>query len=164
MKRWITMMLGAMLLSTPAMAQSRGPSVRQVKAAPTEADVTPATGRVAVQVQVVHANNSGEVDPQLQGVVENLSFLRYSGFALLDTHHAKLGINQDASFSLVGGRKLEVTLVSRDASAATVRVLMTSDKGVLMDTTVSIHRNRAFMIAGPSHEGGKLVLPLTVRY
>ena len=41
---------------------------------------------------------------------------------------------------------------------------MSSEKGVLMDTTVSIHRNRAFMIAGPSYEDGKLILPLTVRY
>lgn len=164
MKRLITMFLGAVLLSSPALAQSRGPSVRQVKAAQTEADVTPAAGRVGVQIQVVHANNSGKVDPQLEGVVENLSFLRFSGFSLLDTHHAKLGPGQEATFSLVGGRKLEVTLVSRDARAAKMRVLMTSDKGVLMDTTVSIHRNRAFMIAGPSHEGGKLVLPLTVRY
>lgn len=161
--RITALLLGTMLLASPALAQSGGP-VLQVKAAETQADVSPAASRVDVEIQVVHANNSGKVDPQLAGVVENLSFLRYSGFKLLDTHPAKLGPGQETTFNIAGGRKLKVTLVSRDARAAKIRVLMSSDKGVLMDTTVSIHRNRAFIIAGPSYEDGKLVLPLTVRY
>ena len=161
--RIMALSLGFMLLTNPAWAQSGGPVV-QVKAAETQADVSPAASRVSVEVQVVLANNSGVVDPRLAGVVENLSFLHYTGFKLLDTQPVKLAPGQDASFNIAGGRKLTLTLVSRDARAAKMRVLMSSEKGVLMDTTVSIHRNRAFMIAGPSYEDGKLILPLTVRY
>jgi hypothetical protein len=41
---------------------------------------------------------------------------------------------------------------------------MYTAKNKILDTTVSIHRNKSFMVAGPKHEDGVLVLPLTARY
>jgi hypothetical protein len=141
---------------TDAMAQARPTPVKHTS--------TPAAGKVGLELKVVHATNSGQVDPQLRGVMDNFKFTRFNGFKLLDTQNAKLGPGQDATFALAGGRKIKVTLVSRDARAAKVRVVMTNAQGKLLDTTVSIHRNRAFFIAGPDYDGGKLVLPVSVRY
>ena len=159
-KSMVLAMLGGLVLfaaPTDAMAQARPTPVKMSS--------TPASGKVGLELKVVHADNSGKVDPQLQGVYENLKFTRFSGFSLLDTHDAKLGPGQDETFTVAGGRKVTVALVSRDARAAKVRVVMTNPEGrSVMDTTVSIHRNRAFMIAGPDFKGGKLVLPISVRY
>lgn len=154
----LAMLSGMVMLAAPtdAMAQARPTPVKHTS--------VPAAGKVGMQLKVVHANNSGKVDPQLRSVVDNFKFTRYNGFHLLNTHDAKLGPGQGATFAVAGGRKVKVTLVSRDARAAKVRVVMTNAKGKILDTTVSIHRNRAFFIAGPDYNGGKLVLPLTVRY
>lgn len=150
---------GAVLFAAPADA------LAQVRPTPVRHASKPATGKVSLQLKVIHANNSGKVDPALQGVYENLKYTRFSGFSLLDTNDAKLSPGQDATFSVAGGRKITVSIVSRDSRAAKVRVKMFNPEGKsVMDTTVSIHRNRAFIIAGPDYKGGKLVLPLSVRY
>lgn len=160
-KSLVLAMLGGLVFMaapTEAFAQARPTPVKLSTPAP-------AAGKVSLQLKVVHANNSGKVDDELRSVYDNLKFTRYSGFSLLATNDAKLGPGQEATFAVAGGRKVKVTLLSRDARAAKVRVVMSNPAGkAVMDTTVSIHRNRAFMIAGPDYEGGKLVLPLSVNY
>lgn len=157
----LTVLAGLVFTALPsdAMAQAR-PN----RPTPVKHTSAPAAGKVGLELKVVHATNSGQVDPQLRSIVDNLKFTRFSGFKLLNTLPAKLGPGQETTFTVAGGRKVKVTLLSRDARAARVRVVMLNASGKVMDTTVSIHRNRAFMIAGPDYKGGKLILPLTVRY
>lgn len=166
-------LIAAALLGTASMADAFAQSRPPGPARPTTPTVlaetpeaAPASGKVEIELLVVHATNNGQVDPRLagRGLVENLTFTKFSGFSVLESFEAKVGPGQDASFSIVGGRKVAVTLIDRDSHDAKVRVLMYNQTGKVMDTTVSIHRNRAFIIAGPDHNGGKLVLPLTVSY
>lgn len=149
-----------MLAPSDAHAQARPRTPTQVQ----PATHAPVAGKVSIKVQVIHANNSGHVDPQLKSVEDHLKFTRFSGFELLQTHDAKLSTNQDQTFQVAGGRRLKVKVVGQDSRAAKIRVQMTNDAGKVMDTTVSINRNRAFMLAGPDFKDGKLVLPITVRY
>ncbi len=151
---------GALIFAAPTDAHAQAP-----RPVPVKNTAPPAVGKVGLQLRVVHANNSGKVDPRLRNVVDNLKFTRFNGFALLDSNEVRLAPGQSTTFAVVGGRKVKVTLQERDARAAKVRVVMFNPQGkAVMDTTVKIHRNRAFMIAGPNYKDGKLVLPIAVRY
>jgi hypothetical protein len=121
-------------------------------------------GKVGIEVMVIHANNSGRVDPNLRAVMQNLRFTKFSGFSLLSKVPSQLGVGQESSISIVGGRKLKVNLLERDDKQAKVRVRLFSGERKVLDTTVSIHRNRSFMLMGPKHEDGVLILALSVRY
>ena len=63
-----------------------------------------------------------------------------------------------------GGRSVRLTLLSKTADKARVRVRIKGKQKVILDTTVSIRRNGFFMVAGPKYDGGVLVLPIFARY
>lgn len=129
-----------------------------------DADV-PIARKVAVEVMVVYATNSGDrVDPELRSVMQQLRFTRYRSFTRLETHDASLRAGEESAFTIAGGRRVKIELITHDAEQAKIRLRMFNDGGKLLDTTVSIHRNRSFMVAGPRHEDGVLIIPITVRY
>lgn len=113
---------------------------------------------------VVHARtDTTKVDPALEPIMQNLKFLPFQGFSLLEQYTSSLGPEQETTWS-AAGRRMKVELLSRDEKQARIRVvLLNGDKRVL-DTTVSIHRNKSFMLAGPKHLEGVLVFALSVRY
>ena len=133
---------------------------------PTFADDKPGAaakvGKVQLQMLVVHATTAhSNVDPKLSGLMRYLSPFKYTGFDLLDTQSATLGANDGASFSIVGGRDVELTLLSKDESAVRVRVQINQEqRGKLLDTTIRVNRNGTFIVAGPKHKEGVLVLSL----
>lgn len=155
-------LVGALGTMSPALAQTPAGGTRAV---PTKSTERPVVGRAQVELQVVHAtNNSTHVDPKLRSLVNNFRFTRLSGFELLSSHPASLAVGQETTVTVAGGRRVKLELLDRNDTEAKVRVRMLDDKGVMLDTTVSIHRNRSFIIAGPNHKDGKLILPVTVRY
>lgn len=123
-------------------------------------------GKVQLQMLVVHATTAhSNVDPKLSGLMKYLSPFKYTGFDLLNTHSASLGSNDGASFSIVGGRDVELTLLSTDEKAVRVRVQINQEqRGKLLDTTIRVNRNGSFIVAGPKHKEGVLVLPVTAKY
>ena len=127
--------------------------------------VSEQVGKVDVDLMVVYAHNEdNRVDAELTPVMQNLRFLRFSGFTLQDRFSDALGVNQEATWSIVGGRKMKVKLLSRDDKQAKVRVRMFKGEEKVLDTTVSIHRDKSFMLGGPKHEEGALVFALSVAY
>jgi len=153
----------SLLWSGPASASV--PLALPLLAAEAQADPKPAPqGKVQLEVMVVHANQSGKVDPKLKEIMKQLRFLNFTGFQLLDTYPATLTPGKEASFTLVGNRKLKIQLLSKNATAAKIRIRMFSGSDKVVDTTVSIHRNRSFIVAGPKYKDGVLILPLTVSY
>jgi hypothetical protein len=162
---WILRLVAVVLVlgfGSDALAQSRpgGPVAGQ----PMPAAHTTVSGKVTVKMQVVHANFSGIVDPDLRDVQKNFENFKFTGFQKLEQMDAKLGPGQNQQFSIMGGQKIKVELLSRDARQAKVRVMMFNESGKVMDTTVAINRNRAFMLGGTSYKDGKLILPIQVRY
>ena len=125
-----------------------------------------ATGKATLTMPVVYATEShSNVDPRLESVARYLKHLRYTGFELLDTQRVQLSPNGRQSFNIEGGRKVTLELLSRDDKRARVRVEIDAGKGTkLMDTTLWVNRNGTFIVAGPRHKDGILVLPLTARY
>jgi hypothetical protein len=155
-----------LLLPATAAAQQR-PGARELPAARADRTQAPApVGRVELQVMVVYATEAhSNVDPSLGKLAGYLRNLRYTGYELLSTQKASLSPDGRTSFNVDGGRKVEVTLLSRDERRARMRVEVSDKKGEkLLDTTLSVNRNGTFIVAGPRHKDGILVLPLTATY
>lgn len=120
---------------------------------------------VKIRVWTVHATNkSSGVGDGLARIEKHLKNLNYSGFSLLSKDGAAVSIKGSKKFSVAGEKAVKVTVLERNEKRARVRVQVTSPKGKLLDTTVSIRRNGFFMVAGPKHNKGVLVLPIFARY
>ncbi|RME28000.1 MAG: hypothetical protein D6798_03395 [Deltaproteobacteria bacterium] len=146
-------------LPAPALAQGKPPPPKPPVSQPVKA-------KVDMQIRVVYATSShSRVDPQLSSLTRYLSHLRFTGYELLDTQRAQTALGGKAQFSVVGGRKVTVTLLGRDERKARVRVQVSGARGKqLLDTTMSVNRNGTVIVAGPKYQDGILVLPLTARY
>jgi hypothetical protein len=143
-----------------ALAQSRPKPELPGKSARDQ----PVAGKVQVEVMIVHATNSGKVDPRLEDLKRQLNFTRYSGFELLSAHPASLAVGASNTVTVEGGRKLKVTLIERNAESAKVRISLSKNNETKLDTTVRIHRDRVFTVAGPKYQDGVLIFPVSVEY
>jgi len=159
--QWV-LLVSLMVLSPLALGQAAPSPLLQRQPIQLAQSVS---GKVNIEVMVVHATNAhNRVDPSLQSVMQHLRFLNFKGFKLLSTESSGLGPGQEHTYSIAGGRRLKIKLLERDGKRAKIRIEMYTAKNKILDTTVSIHRNKSFMVAGPKHEDGVLVLPLTARY
>lgn len=124
----------------------------------------PAAKSVDLELMVVHAKD-GEafVDPQLKDLEPHLQFLRYERFEVLSKENATVN-GQAQSFQVEGGRKVTVSVLSKDDKRVRLQVQMYKGDKKLVDTTVAVNRGGTFVVAGPKYQGGMLLLPLTVRY
>jgi hypothetical protein len=121
--------------------------------------------QISVELLVVHATDSKPgIDPRLSRLASSFRYFKYQGYWLLSTQSAPIAIGASNTFTVEGGRKVKVTLVSADETRARVRVEMSNKDGKLLDTTVSINRNGTFIVAGPRYEDGILMLPLKANY
>lgn len=158
------------LLLAPSLAWAQSaprPAPRPAPApsAPAAQASRPAAERVALQVWVVHATDAEQgVDPRLAPLASSFRYLKYQGYRLLSTQSAELPESGDATFTVEGGRRLTLTLVSADDARARVRAEMTNAEGKVLDTTVSINRDGTFVIAGPRYQDGILILPIRASY
>jgi len=160
--RRLVLAVAVILLSPVAMGQSVPANALQRQ--PIQLAQT-VSGKVNIEVMVVHASNThNRVDPALQPVMQHLRFLNFKGFKMLSKEARGIGTGQEHTYTVAGGRRVKIRLIDRDAKRAKIRIEMFNAKNKILDTTVSIHRNKSFMVAGPKHEGGVLVLPLTARY
>lgn len=154
-----------------ALAQTKPPQPRtpattqpRPQAAPQQAAAT-APETVNLQLMVVHAK-AGEtfLDPRLAGIERHLKLLPYDSFKVLSTDKAVLRPGKAAEFPVEGGRQVKATLLSADEAKAQVRVEVYKGGEKLVDTTVSVNRGSTFMVGGPRHDGGILLLPITANY
>jgi hypothetical protein len=121
--------------------------------------------RVDIRIYVVHATDSeAGIDSRLNALASSFRYFKYKGYKLLSTQDSAVGINEDHSFAIEGGRRLKVTLLSKDDARAKVRVEISGDDGKLLDTTVSINRGGTFIVAGPKYKDGILMLPIRADY
>lgn len=120
---------------------------------------------VKLRMWTVHATNAHKkTDDKLSRIAKHLKRLKYSGFSYVDAQGGTVRKDGKIQMPIPGGRSVQLTLLSKSSERARVRVRIKRKKGVLLDTTVSIRRNGFFMVAGPKHDGGVLVLPIFARY
>lgn len=166
MNRTLTLALLALLglgAAAPGTAHADPPKAgkAQVKGAKAKA---PVNGSVDVKLMVVHAKDGDPyVDPRLKELEPHLEFLRYDRFEVLTSESAKLA-GKPATFQVEGGRKVTVSVLSKDDKRVRLKVQMYKADKKLVDTTVSVNRGGTFVVAGPKFQGGMLLLPLTADY
>ena len=120
---------------------------------------------VRVRVWSVHAIKSGaRMDEDLKRVAKHLKRLDYGSFDLLRKDGAGVPPKGTRKIEIAGGKTVRVTVIERNAERARVRVRIGDGSSVVLDTTVAIRRNGFFIVAGPRHKGGILVLPIFARY
>ena len=151
----------ALLGDQQALAQGAPPAKPR---APAEAPAA-TVDKVDIQLMVVHAKEGQPfVDPKLKAIEKHLRMLRYDEFRVLQSDRSSVGIDKSTSFSVQGGRKVTVTVLSADAKAARLRVQVFKQSDKLVETTISVNRGSTVMVAGPKFEGGILILPITASY
>lgn len=160
----LSLLVLAPMASGSAWAQARPVAPR---AQPTmELAQAAVKAKVDVELRVVYATSAHKnVDSRLSSLTRYLSHLRFTGYELLDTQKSQVSLGGKASYSIEGGRKVTISLLGRDEARARVRVQVfgAGDKQIL-DTTMSVNRNATVIVAGPKHQDGILVLPITARY
>lgn len=124
-----------------------------------------ASPAVKLRMWTVHATNAHtKTDDKLSRISKHLRRLKYTGFRYVDTQGGTVRRDGQIQMPIPGGRSVQLTLLSKTAEKAKVRVRIKGKRAVILDTTVSIRRNGFFMVAGPKHDGGVLVLPIFARY
>jgi hypothetical protein len=113
-------------------------------------------GRAHLEMTVVYANHSGQVDPRLARMRNQFASMGFTGFQQLSTHDAQLSAGQDTSMNVEGGLKIDVTLLSRTDTAAKVRVQLERNGQKVIDTTATAPLNRALTVGGWAYQDGKL--------
>ena len=141
------------------------PAVAQVPPRPVPARPASVARAVDVQLMVVHANNEHDrVDARLGDLRAHLRHMSYTGYDVLQTQNESLTDGQEARYAVAGSREIKVELVDHDGENARLRIRMFTGDRKVLDTTVSVRRNRSFIVMGPSHNDGVLILPITVSY
>ena len=147
------------LIAAPALVVA-GPPGASSQSAP-----APMKSKVEIEVMVVHATNAhSQVDARLKPVLQHLKFLQFEGFQLISLEEKHLAVGSGHTFEIVGDRQVKIDVIERDETQVKLRVRMSNARGMFLDTTIRIHRNKSFMVGGPDHDGGKLLLPITAHY
>lgn len=159
--RIAVIVLLAGLIVTPAFAQTRPPPRRPAQTT----QPAPVSNKVSVQLMVVRATNAHQrIDADLKDVLQHLRFFNFTGYELLSKQTHAISVGSDHTYAVEGDRRVKVDVLSRDERQVKLRVRMFDAKDRKLDTTVSIHRNKSFLIGGPEVGDGVLILPLTARY
>jgi hypothetical protein len=156
LRRLLFMLLLACVV-TPSLANAQTP-------APVMPSPVPAW--VDVKLMVVQASEqAGAVDPRLGSFAQTLlSSTPFLSFTVLAQHEMRLGDTEEHAVSVSDVRRVRCRLISHDPQQAQLRVELLSGDTQIVDTTVTIRRNKSFVVAMRSRDGTTLLIPLTVRY
>jgi hypothetical protein len=151
-------MILTLLLCTPSAFAEPVPVVAQAS------DVNKQSIRLEMMVVKGTTTNS-KVDPELRHLMKYFRNYKFTGFELIDTQNSKLSDQTARTFTIEGGRKVTITLLSHTQKSAKMKVVVLEGKGKkILDTTININRNGTFIVAGPKYKDGVLFLPISVKY
>jgi hypothetical protein len=118
----------------------------------------------SVQVSIgtiLASNQSDEIDAKLKGMEKQLKVLKYRSYRLLKTESHNVPWGDERAFEIPGDRSLTVTPQDFQDNQVWLKVRLTEKQKPVVDTTVKIPNKRNFILGGPPHEGGVLVLSIS---
>jgi hypothetical protein len=117
---------------------------------------------VHVTIRTILAGNKGEeFDPKLKGMEQQLKTLKYSSYRSLKDDDQDVPWRDTGSFEIPGGRLLTVAPQEFQKNRIVLKVRLTEGEKPVLDTTVRIPNKGHFILGGPPHEGGTLVLSIS---
>ena len=118
----------------------------------------------SVQVSIgtiLASNKSDDFDAQLKGLESQLRVLKYKSYRLLKNESQAVAWRGNKAFEIPGGRSLTVSPQEIRDNRISLKVRLTQGQKPLIDTTVRIPNRGNFLLGGPPHEGGALVLSIS---
>jgi hypothetical protein len=118
----------------------------------------------AVQVTIrtiLAGNKSDEFDPKLKDMEAQLKPLKYRSYRSLKDDGQTVPWQGTKSFDIPGGRTLTVVPQEFQNNRIALKVRLTQGEKPVLDTTVRITNKGNFILGGPPHEGGTLVLSIS---
>ena len=118
----------------------------------------------SVQVSIgtiLASNQNDEFDTKLKALETQMKVMKYRSYRLLKNESQTVPWQGEKVFEIPGGRSLAVTPQEFKENRISVKVRLTQGQKPVIDTTVRIPNKGNFIVAGPPHEGGVLVLSIS---
>jgi hypothetical protein len=117
---------------------------------------------VQVRIRTILAGSkSDEFDPKLKDMERQLKPLKYRSYRSLKDDTQSVPWQGTGSFDIPGGRSLTVAPQEFQNNRVSLKVRLTEGAKPELDTTVGIQNKGNFILGGPPHEGGTLVLSIS---
>lgn len=117
---------------------------------------------VQLNIGTILASNEGEdFDPRLSKMKNQLEVIKYRSYRLLKEESQKVPWNGNAVFEMPGGRALAVMPQEYRNNRLSLKVRLQEGEKPLLDTTVRIRNRGNFLLGGPAHEGGVLIISIS---
>jgi hypothetical protein len=124
------------------------------------AEKTPQSVQVTIR-SILAANKSDEFDTKLKGMEQQLKSLKYRSYRSLKDESKTVPWQGTQSFEIPGGRTLTVSPQEFQDNRIALKVRLTEHDKPIVDTTVKIANKGNFILGGPPHDGGALVLSIS---
>ena len=110
---------------------------------------------------ILAENKNDEFDAKLKGMEQQLKSLKYRSYRSLKDDSKSVAWQGTQSFDIPGGRTLTVVPQEFQDNRIALKVRLTQGDKPVVDTTVKIPNKGNFILGGPPHEGGTLVLSIS---
>ena len=124
------------------------------------AEKNPQSVQVTIRT-ILAGNKADEFDAKLKGMESQLKPLKYRSYRSLKDDSKVIPWQGTQSFEIPGGRTLTVAPQEFQDNRIAVKVRLTEGEKPVVDTTVKIPNKGNFILGGPPHEGGVLVLSIS---
>jgi hypothetical protein len=121
-------------------------------------------GSKPVQVKIgtiLASNESDQFDARLKPMERQLKVMKYRSYRLLKEDSQSVPWNDNATFEIPGGRSLAISPQDSKDKQIALKVRLTEGTKPLLDTTVRLQGRGYFLLGGPPHEGGALVISIS---
>ena len=122
------------------------------------------TGSRPVQVKIgtiLASNESDQFDARLKPMERQLKVMKYRSYRLLKEDSQAVPWNDNATFEIPGGRSLAISPQDTKDKQIALKVRLIEGTKPLLDTTVRLQNQGYFLLGGPPHEGGALVISIS---
>ena len=124
------------------------------------ADTAPQSVQVTV-VSILAGSKGDGLDPKLKGLEQQLRPLKHHSYRSLKDETQTIPWQGSKAFEIPGGRLLTIVPQEFQDNRIGLKVRLTQGDKPLIDTTVKIANKGNFILGGPAHEGGSLVLSIS---
>lgn len=117
---------------------------------------------VQLKIGTIMATNQAEcLDAQLAKMKKQLEVVKYRCYRLM-REDSKKGVWQaNTVFEIIGGRSLVVMPYEFRNNRISLKVRLLEGEKPIVDTTVRFPNGGNFLLGGPAHEGGVLILSIS---
>ena len=122
-----------------------------------------ADGPKSIQLKIgtILASNEGKnFDPRLSAMKSQLNVFKYQSYQLLKEEAKVVLWKGNAAFEIPGGRSLTVTPQEYRDNRISLKVRLMKGDQSFLDTVVRLRNGGRFLLGGPAHETGVLILSI----